>query len=60
GYAFQFETVWLAAALGRKIAELPIVFREREKGMSKLSAADILEFVWTVMRKGPKAKKALA
>jgi dolichol-phosphate mannosyltransferase len=43
GYAFQVETTLLAARLGGRIRELPIVFRERKDGTSKMSLAIALE-----------------
>ena len=40
GYAFQIELTYHAARAGLEIAEIPIVFREREHGRSKMSAGD--------------------
>jgi dolichol-phosphate mannosyltransferase len=39
GYAFQVELTWRAAAAGARVVEVPIVFRERREGQSKLSGA---------------------
>ena len=54
GYAFQIELTFHAARAGLEIAEIPIVFREREHGTSKMSPAIALEAMWRVplMRMG--------
>lgn len=39
GYAFQVEMTWRAVRAGARVAEVPIVFRERRGGQSKLSGA---------------------
>lgn len=39
GYGFQVEIVYLAHRLGCRIREVPIYFRERESGQSKMSWA---------------------
>jgi dolichol-phosphate mannosyltransferase len=43
GYAFQIEMVRAARKAGAKIVEVPITFREREFGKSKISRAIVLE-----------------
>jgi dolichol-phosphate mannosyltransferase len=43
GYAFQIELTFQAARAGMVIAEVPIVFRERVHGRSKMSPAIALE-----------------
>lgn len=43
GYAFQIETKLLAALDGHVPVEIPIVFRDRRKGRSKISRAIVLE-----------------
>jgi dolichol-phosphate mannosyltransferase len=48
GYAFQIELTFRAARAGLEIAEIPIVFRERQRGTSKMSAAIALEAMWRV------------
>jgi dolichol-phosphate mannosyltransferase len=48
GYAFQIELTYHAARAGLEIAEIPIVFREREHGHSKMSTAIALEALWRV------------
>jgi dolichol-phosphate mannosyltransferase len=48
GYAFQIETTYRAQRAGFRIAEVPIVFVDREEGNSKMSRAIVLEAVWRV------------
>ena len=48
GYAFQIELTYQAARAGLEIVEIPIVFREREHGHSKMSAAIAVEAIWRV------------
>jgi dolichol-phosphate mannosyltransferase len=43
GYAFQVELVYRAQRLGYRIGEVPITFREREHGHSKISRAIVVE-----------------
>ena len=43
GYCFQIDMTRRAADLGARIAEVPITFREREHGRSKMSAGIIRE-----------------
>jgi dolichol-phosphate mannosyltransferase len=43
GYAFQIELTYRAARRGLRIVEVPIVFRERRVGQSKMSARIALE-----------------
>ena len=50
GYAFQEETVFYCEKLGFRIQEVPIVFKDRTKGNSKLSWKDIFEFFATIQR----------
>lgn len=48
GYCFQVDIVHRAADAGMSAVEVPIVFRERERGKSKMSLAVIVEAVWRV------------
>lgn len=41
GYVFQVETVFRAQSVGAKILEIPIIFRERHLGKSKISRKEI-------------------
>lgn len=48
GYAFQVETTYRAIRRGFRVAEVPIVFRERRAGRSKMGAPIVAEAVWRV------------
>src|SRR3954452_17363168 len=48
GYAFQVELTWRALSLGLEVVEIPIRFRERRLGESKMSAQIALEAAWRV------------
>ena len=48
GYAFQVELTYRALRRGLRVEEVPIVFREREHGDSKMSALIALEAAWLV------------
>lgn len=50
GYAFQIETTTYAKNLGFSIKEVPITFKDREKGKSKLSRRVVFEAFFTVLR----------
>jgi dolichol-phosphate mannosyltransferase len=50
GYAFQVETLFEIAKRGGRIAEVPIVFVERQSGSSKLSKGVILESMFMPWR----------
>jgi dolichol-phosphate mannosyltransferase len=63
GYSFLVEMTFVAAALGRRIAEIPITFVERREGVSKMSSAVMLESAITpwrlVARRGPYSFRAM-
>jgi dolichol-phosphate mannosyltransferase len=48
GYAFQVEMTYRAIKQGFKVVEVPIVFRERQAGSSKMDRAIVAEAVWRV------------
>lgn len=50
GYAFLTEMLYDAARLGCRIAEVPIVFVERQAGYSKVSSAVLAESLFTPWR----------
>ena len=50
GYAFQIETTYRAIAAGFRVLEVPIVFRDRRVGESKMSGAIVLEAALRVPR----------
>jgi dolichol-phosphate mannosyltransferase len=54
GYAFQIEVTYRALRQGRTVVEVPIVFRERRAGRSKMTGRIALEAAWRVaaMRRG--------
>jgi dolichol-phosphate mannosyltransferase len=48
GYGFQIELTYRALQRGFTVKEVPIVFRDRQAGTSKMSARIALEAVWKV------------
>jgi dolichol-phosphate mannosyltransferase len=48
GYAFQVEMTYRAIQRGFSVVEVPIVFRERRAGTSKMGAAIVAEAIWRV------------
>src|SRR3954452_8168765 len=48
GYGFQIELTYRAYRAGFRVREIPIVFREREHGTSKMTARIALEAIWKV------------
>jgi len=48
GYAFQVEMTYRAIELGFDVVEVPIVFRDRQAGTSKMSRSIVLEAIWRV------------
>jgi len=48
GYAFQVETTYRAIRAGFRVVEVPIVFRDRREGSSKMSKAIVAEAMWRV------------
>jgi apolipoprotein N-acyltransferase len=50
GYGFQIELVYRAQQMGFALGEVPITFREREHGHSKISRAIIIEALYDVAR----------
>ena len=48
GYGFQIELTYRALQGGFRVVEVPIVFRDREAGSSKMTARIALEAVWKV------------
>jgi dolichol-phosphate mannosyltransferase len=48
GYAFQVEATFRAARAGLRIEEVPIVFRERRAGRSKMSPVIAAEAIWRI------------
>ena len=52
GYAFQIEMAYRAWRMGFRLGEVPITFREREHGRSKLSRAIVAEALLKVAEWG--------
>ena len=48
GYAFQIEITYRAIRGGFRVAEIPIVFRDRRVGNSKMSGPIVAEAIWRV------------
>jgi dolichol-phosphate mannosyltransferase len=48
GYAFQVETTYRAIERGFEVVEVPIVFRERRAGASKMDRSIVAEAAWRV------------
>jgi dolichol-phosphate mannosyltransferase len=61
GYAFQVELTYRAVRAGFQVVEIPITFRERQAGRSKMSSRIALEAVLLVprmrVRAGPRARR---
>lgn len=49
GYAFQIEMKFKATKKGFKIVEIPVIFKDREKGKSKMSGNIIYEAIFGVI-----------
>jgi dolichol-phosphate mannosyltransferase len=52
GYGFQVEMAWNAAAAGLDVREVPIIFRDRTRGTSKMGASIALEAMVLVTKWG--------
>ncbi len=50
GYAFQVELTYRAVNAGYRVVEVPIIFRERQRGTSKMSWRIAAEAMWLVPR----------
>jgi dolichol-phosphate mannosyltransferase len=50
GYVFQIETTYLATRAGARVSEVPIVFKDREVGTSKMSKSIIVEALMVVLQ----------
>ncbi|MEX0991993.1 MAG: apolipoprotein N-acyltransferase [Actinomycetota bacterium] len=56
GYGFQIELAYRSWLEGFAITEVPITFREREHGTSKISRRIVYEALWLVTKWGAKAR----
>ena len=50
GYVFQIEMTYRASRFGARVVEVPITFRDRRLGQSKMSRRIIVEALFVVMR----------
>jgi dolichol-phosphate mannosyltransferase len=48
GYAFQVELTYRSVQAGFRVVEVPIVFKDRERGQSKMSWRIAVEAMWLV------------
>jgi dolichol-phosphate mannosyltransferase len=48
GYAFQVEMTYRAIQAGFEVVEVPIVFRDRRAGASKMDRSIVAEAIWSV------------
>ena len=48
GYGFQVEMAWRAHRAGLKVVEVPISFRDRARGTSKMGTKIVAEAMWLV------------
>jgi len=49
GYGFQIETTWWAHRRGARIVQVPIIFRERTAGRSKMTGGIVREAMLRVL-----------
>ncbi len=49
GYVFQIEMTYLARRVGARVVEIPIIFRDRRVGVSKMSRRIVLEALLVVL-----------
>ena len=52
GYGFQVEMAWAASAIGLDVREVPIIFRDRTRGTSKMGMGIAIEAVLLVTKWG--------
>jgi dolichol-phosphate mannosyltransferase len=52
GYSFLIEMLYRCQQQGWRVGEVPIVFENRQRGASKISKAEILRAMQTVLRLG--------
>lgn len=59
GYAFQIEMKYTAWRLGFSIREMPIIFKDRERGQSKMSLRIVREAMLGVLQMRLQTRKKL-
>jgi dolichol-phosphate mannosyltransferase len=52
GYCFQIDMTRRVLDAGYRVAEVPIVFTERRRGVSKMNSRIVLEAMWRVTKWG--------
>ncbi len=52
GYGFQVEMVWRAITSGKRVVEVPIIFRDRQRGTSKMNRRIVAEAMLLVTKWG--------
>ncbi|MDX1468428.1 MAG: polyprenol monophosphomannose synthase [Acidimicrobiia bacterium] len=52
GYGFQVELAWHAHVGGLTVEEVPVVFRDRVRGTSKMGVSIVAEAMWLVTKWG--------
>ena len=50
GYSFQEEMIYICEKKGFNVVEVPVLFKDREKGKSKLSWKEVVSFFITIFR----------
>lgn len=50
GYSFQIELVYLVTKAGFKIKEIPIIFPDRQRGLSKIASKEIFKAILLVLK----------
>ena len=59
GYGFQVEMTYRALLLGFRVAEVPITFRERERGRSKMGGSIVFEAAVLIPRLRARLRRAM-
>lgn len=54
GYSFQEEVLWRLKRLGARFQEVPIVFADRERGVSKINGREAVNALCIILRLGVK------
>ncbi|MDA7979608.1 MAG: polyprenol monophosphomannose synthase [Pirellulales bacterium] len=52
GYSFQEEILWLCRRADARMAETPITFADRERGVSKIDNGEALSALWIIFSLG--------
>lgn len=52
GYSFQEEILWRLKRLGARMVEVPIVFADRERGVSKINKQEAASAIGIILRLG--------